>query len=140
MILQKGRLFFRQTLRRRKGLGTTREDRDKGLSLTGYPQIILLKLLQSLSGLLSFLAAALARKYVSKSSRARVSLCNVARVSEPRTIFTRRKNDLYQKLIAFQKRDGHTYIHTTLAANLSPTVRDPMPRANALGNYGKGSL
>ena len=35
-------------------------------------------------------------------------------------------------LIAFQKRDGHTYIHT--AAYPWPTVRDPMPRANALGN------
>jgi hypothetical protein len=42
-------------------------------------------------------------------------------------IFTKKKNtsDLYQKLIAFQKRDGHTW----------PTIRDSMPRANALGNY-----
>ena len=31
--------------------------------------------------------------------------CNVARISKPRVIFT----NLYQKLIAFQKRDGHTY-------------------------------
>ena len=36
-------------------------------------------------------------------------------------------------LIAFQKHVGHTYIHT--AAYPWPTVRDPMPRANALGNY-----
>ena len=27
-----------------------------------------------------------------------------------------------------------TYIHTTLAANPWPTGRDPMPRADALGN------
>ena len=53
MILQKGRLFFRQTLRRGKSLGATREDRGKGtrlsLIMTGHPQIILPKLLQSLS-------------------------------------------------------------------------------------------
>ena len=36
-------------------------------------------------------------------------------------------------LIAFQKREGGTYIHTT--AYSWPTVRDPMPRANALGDY-----
>ena len=35
-------------------------------------------------------------------------------------------------LIAFQKRDGYTYIHTT--AYPWPTVRDPMPCANALSN------
>ena len=34
MILQKGRLFFRQILRRRKGLGTTREHRGKGTRLS----------------------------------------------------------------------------------------------------------
>ena len=38
-------------------------------------------------------------------------------------------------LIAFQKRDIHTYIHTTLAANPWSTIRDPMPRAIALGNW-----
>ena len=86
------------------------EDRGKGLSLIllmiGHPQINLLKLLQSLSGLLS------------SSMKVRppsppVFLChrrNVARVSEPQAIFTRNKNDLYQKLIAFQKREGHTYV------------------------------
>ena len=36
-------------------------------------------------------------------------------------------------LIAFQKCDGHAYIHT--AAYLWPTVCAPMPCANALGNY-----
>ena len=35
-------------------------------------------------------------------------------------------------LIAFQKCDGHTYKHT--AAYPWPTVCDPMPGANALGN------
>ena len=49
-------------------------------------------------------------------------------------IFTKNTSDLYQKLIALQKRDGHTYIHTTLAAHPWPTIRDPMPHANALGN------
>ena len=33
-------------------------------------------------------------------------------------------------LIAFLKRDRHTYNCLS-----RPTVRDPMPRANALGNY-----
>ena len=39
-------------------------------------------------------------------------------------------------LIAFQKRDGHTYIHTYIhtTAYPWPTVRDPMPCANALSN------
>ena len=38
---------------------------------------------------------------------------------------------MHLALIAFQKRDGHT----TLAANPWPTVHDPMPCTNALGNY-----
>ena len=123
-ILQKGKLFFRQILRRRASAWGpwTRKDRGKGLSLilnewtsSNYSSKTASESL-CVHGLLSFLAAALARildqKYVSKSFRLSVPHfeCNVARVSEPRTIFTRNKNDLYHKLIAFQKRDGHTYI------------------------------
>ena len=78
------------------------------LALNEHPQIILPKLLQRLSGLLSFLAAALARKYVSKSSLCHIYECNMACIFKPQVIFTR-KNDLYQKLIALQKHDGHTY-------------------------------
>ena len=79
--------------------------------MTGYPQIIIPKLLQSI---FSFLAAALAQKYilqVSKSSCLSVPERNVdvVCVSEPQAIFTRKKNELYQILIAFQKRDRHTY-------------------------------
>ena len=48
--------------------------------------------------------------------------CNMACISEP------------QKLIAFQKHDIHTYIHIMLVANPWPTIRNPMPLANALGN------
>jgi hypothetical protein len=40
-------------------------------------------------------------------------------------------SDLYQKLFAFQKRDGHTY---NASCQSWPTVHDPMPHANALGN------
>ena len=86
-----------------QSLGMTREDRGKGtrlsLIMTGYPQIILPKLLQSLSGLLSSLAAALVRKYV------RPSFC--ARTQCSTRFWT--SSDLYQKLIAFQKHDEHTY-------------------------------
>ena len=35
---------------------------------------------------------------------------------------------MHGTLIAFQKCNGHTYIQL-------PTVRNPIPRANALGNY-----
>ena len=37
-----------------------------------------------------------------------------------------------QALIAFQKSDRHTYIHT--AAYPWPTVRNPMPCTNVLSN------
>jgi len=44
----------------------------------------------------------------------------------------------HKSLIAFQKRDGHTYIHIYIyIQHLLPslaTLRDPMPRAKALGN------
>ena len=39
---------------------------------------------------------------------------------------------MHEALNAFQRCDGHTYIHT--AAYPWPTVRDPMSCANALGN------
>ena len=35
-----------------------------------------------------------------------------------------------QTLIAFQKHDGHTYIHIHMVAYPWPTVRDPMPRTS----------
>ena len=38
------------------------------------------------------------------------------------------------RLIAFQKRDGNTYIVQHLLTILA-TMRDSMPRAKALGNY-----
>jgi len=47
-----------------------------------------------------------------------------------------------KSLIAFKKRDGHTYIYIyTYIQNLLPsgaTLRDPMPHAKALGNKGRG--
>ena len=47
----------------------------------------------------------------------------------------------HKSLIAFQKRDGHTYIYIyTYIQHLLPslaTLHDPMPRAKALGNYSK---
>ena len=94
----------------KKGPGMTGKDRGKGLSLIltmiGHPQIIIPKLLQSLSGLLSSSMKSCSGLQVLPFFCA---TCNVARVSEPQAIFTRNKNDLFQKLIAFQKRDGHTY-------------------------------
>ena len=110
--------FFRKGKLEKKVLGTTREDKGKGLSLILNDWIssnnLFFQNCFSVSDLLSFLAAAQAQKYIlqiSKSSRLSMPHfeCNVARVSEPRVIFTRKKNDLYQKLIAFQKRDRHTY-------------------------------
>jgi len=42
----------------------------------------------------------------------------------------------HKSLIAFQKRDGHTYIYIYIQHLLPSlaTLRDPMPRAKALGN------
>ena len=62
-------------------------------------------------------------------------------ISEP-------QGDLYQKdaqslpKINWIPKAWYTYmyIHTTLAANPWPTIRDPMPCANALGNKHVGSL
>ena len=115
MILQKGRLFSDRLWggpeddqrRQRQGAKSI-------LIMIGHPQIILPKLLQSLSGLLSFLAAALARKYVlqvSKSSRLPVPHFRAQRGLHFWTpsIFTRNKTIFLPKLIAFQKCDGHTY-------------------------------
>ena len=41
------------------------------------------------------------------------------------------------RLIAFQKRDGNTYIHIYIQHLLTilATMRDSMPHAKALGNY-----
>ena len=103
--------YFQTDFEEKKGPGMTREDRGKGLSLiltmTGHPQIILPKLLQSLSGLLS--SSTKVRPPSLQVLPSFCATCNVARVSEPQAIFTRNKNDLFQKSIAFQKHDGHTY-------------------------------
>ena len=134
MILQKG---FRQTLRRiRKGLGTIREDRGKG----NLKWLDILKLFFQNCFRVSLVYLALAWKYVlqvSKSSRLSVPHFRAQRGTCFWTLsdFYQKEERSLRKLIAFQKRDGHTYndiIHTMLAANPWPTIRDPMPRANVL--------
>ena len=62
----------------------------------------------------------------------------MARVSESRAklnlvIFTRKMNDLCQKLIMHSK--SVTDIHTMLAANPWSAVHNPMPHASALEQY-----
>ena len=106
----------------------TREDRGKGLShiltMIGHHQIILPKLLQRLIGLLSSSMKVHPPSLQVLPSCATYVVC----VFEPLVTFTSNKNDLFQKLIAFQKHDGHmdmhTYNiqHTTLAANPWPTT------------------
>ena len=58
---------------------------------------------------------------------------NVACVSEPQAIFTRKMNSIYQKLIAFQKCDGHTC--TIESRNYAPLFC-----MIALGKSGDGGL